>query len=243
MKKIFLIFILLMGIVSVLALSGCAGELSSVNETSTEGLSNGEATSGTPQTNGSSNPQTSPSIRYTTVFTSEEAYTSVKNSLLLSDQELEALDLTQYIDGVSGSTNRERVEWLVAFVEKISPYIPRVDETLLQYAGLTIYPQEEYFSLIYQQKNGVRYLIDYKVKDYARVDFSDQTPIAAKQVIGQYEFDLYEYLHMDTVPYWLGYFEIGSYTVEVMIDPPESKDDLILSSFYFVSEADKSLNQ
>ena len=227
MKKIFWLFILLIGIIFILAISGCAESLSSVEETL--GLS---------QTSNSSNSETPSSPRPMIVFRSREEYMTVKNLLLLSDKELDTLNLEQYISGVSGSTNRERVEWLIAFVEKISPCIPRVDETLLQYGGLTIYPQEKYFYLIYQQTNGVRYLIDYKVKDYARVDFSNQTPIATKQAIGQYEFDLYEYFHMGKTPYWLGYFELEEYTVEVMIDPPESKDALILSSFYIVEKSD-----
>ena len=175
---------------------------------------------------------------------SEQEYNEVKDLLLLSDEELDELYLGKYTGGFPGLTKRERLENLIEAVEKYAPVLPRIDAQYYQYAALEIYPEIDFFRLVFQDHNGIRYFILYQEKGYVTPDIEGKSPIASGLSLGGYPLDLYffEYLTYNPsrpkVSYWRGCFELEEYTVEVIVDPPESKDALILSSFYFVSVAD-----
>lgn len=180
---------------------------------------------------------------------SEQEYNEVKDLLLLSDEELDELYLGKYADGFPGPTKRERLENLIDTVEKCAPVLPRIDAQYYQYATLEIYPETDFFRLVFQDHNGIRYFINYQEKGYVTPGIEDKSPIASGLSLGGYPLDLYLFEYPSYNPavsklcYWRGCFELEEYTVEVIVDPPESKDALILSSFYFVSESDASFDQ
>ena len=243
----------------VFTLSGCAsGVLNSVESTpkaesttlpssgdemsDTESTPKAESTTSPSDGNGTSDPSPDPeAIIY---IHSEQEYNEVKDLLLLSDEELDELYLGKYTGGFPGLTQRERLEDLVEAVEKYAPVLPRIDAQYYQYAALEIYPKIDFFRLVFQDHNGIRYFILYQEKGYVTPGIEGKSPIASGLSLGGYPLDLYffEYLTYNPsrpkVSYWRGCFELEEYTVEVIVDPPESKDALILSSFYFVSEAD-----
>ena len=175
---------------------------------------------------------------------SEQEYNEVKDLLLLSDEELDELYLGKYTGGFPGLTKRERLENLIDVVEKYAPILPRIDAQYYQYAALEIYPELNFVDLVFQDHNGIRYFISYQEKGYVLSGIEDKSPIAAGLSLGGYSLDLYLLEYPSYNPavsklcYWRGCFELEEYTVEVMIDPPESKDALILSSFYFVEKSD-----
>ena len=174
-------------------------------------------------------------------FTSGEDYEKLKGMLAHTDGELEdpdlelAIYLDSYLSYVKGDTTRERIETLLAAVRTISPYLPRLPDSMLTFASLELFSDIRYGSLVYQVNGGGRYLISLVPEARITIDTAEQKPVCQDQKIGEYQFDLYEYTHVGGKLFWFGSFRMGDYTVEIMADPPTKQEQLDFSKFYFVN--------
>ena len=170
------------------------------------------------------------------LFDSEEDFLQLKQALLLSDEEINNLDLDSFIQCIDGQSQREQLENLISIVEKVGPMLPRISDTQTQYADFKIYPHTQQFALMYQLHSGQRYMITLSPKDDHITTVNGElsvTPVYFEQKIGLYTFDLYEYDHLGIRKYYYGEYIVNNFVVSVLIDPPKDNSAFVFDEFYF----------